>query len=116
MATRQYNNTRRTQATGLADIIRTLISGTTNYQRNVNYQRRPQRISQRTIENMEDLKQNFHPTNIGRALGRKTAGMFINMFKSGDKVGAKKAEQERQKKTRKIIHSIQKCPKVQINR
>lgn len=101
MATRQYNNTRRTQATGLADIIRTLISGTTNYQRNVNYQRRPQRISQRTIENMEDLKQNFHPTNIGRALGRKTAGMFINMFKSSDKVGAKKGRTRETKENKK---------------
>lgn len=95
MATRQYNNTRRTQATGLADIIRTLISGTTNYQR------RPQKVSEKTIENMEDLKQNFHPTNIGRALGRKTAGMFINMFKSDDKVGAKKGRTREIKENKK---------------
>lgn len=76
MATRQYNNTRRTQVTGLTDIIRNLISGTANRQR------RPERVSEKTIENMEDLKQNFHPTNIGRALGRKSVGLI------GDTIGA----------------------------
>jgi hypothetical protein len=103
MATRQYNTTRRTQATGLADVIRNLISGTTPYnlrqpQRvSQNYQRRPQRVSQRTIDNMDDLKQNFDPSNIGRALGRKTAGMFINLFKGKDKEDRVKGRRARAK-------------------
>ena len=100
MATNQYITNRRTQSTGLMDVVRNLISGTTNYQRNANYQRRPQRISQRTIENMDDLKQNFHPTNIGRALGRKTAGMFMNMFRGDDKKDSVKGKKGRAKETK----------------
>jgi hypothetical protein len=46
---------------------------------------------------MEDLKQNFHPTNIGRALGRKTAGMFMNMFKGDDKKDNVKSRRSRAK-------------------
>lgn len=100
MATNQYITNRRTQSTGLMDVVRNLISGTTNYQRNANYQRRPQRVSQRTIENMDDLKQNFHPTNIGRALGRKTAGMFMNMFRGDDKKDNVKGKKGRAKETK----------------
>lgn len=46
---------------------------------------------------MDDLKQNFHPTNIGRALGRKTAGMFMNMFKGDDKKDNVKSRRSRAK-------------------
>jgi hypothetical protein len=94
MATKQYNTNRRTESTGLMNIIKNLISGKTNDQR------RPQRVSQKTIDNMDDLKQNLHPTNIGRALGRKTAGMFMDMFKSDDKKDNVKGRKGRAKETK----------------
>ena len=95
MATRKYNSTRKTQTTGLAEVIRNLIAGTANKQR------RPQRVSQKTIDNMDDLKQNFHPTNIGRALGRKTAGMFLDVFKRKDNVKGKKGRTREVKENKK---------------
>jgi hypothetical protein len=95
MATRQYNKTARTQTTGLSKLIENLISTGT-----LSGQRRPKRISDRTVDNMEDLRQNFHPTNIGQALGRKAAGMFMNMFKGDDKKNNVKGKKGRAKEAK----------------
>ena len=49
---------------------------------------------------MDDLKQNFDPSNIGRALGRKATGMFLNLFKGKDKEGSVKGKRARAKEAK----------------